>query len=874
MSTHLTAQLRGEECRWLNASSCVKGRAFAQRLLLLLGLMGFGIIGVSQVVAQSGTNIYAVPELDGPLGARVLPYSQIACDAYKSCDHIDLGGIGFRRDLDWKAAMQKAKVGENIVSMYERAGFSATIYVNDRSKEIVVAYRGSEDFLKAIVTPMSVGNLRAEGDWAADSRAKHLTTQTERLEAQYVAARSLASRIPEIYATSQFKDYKLTLTGHSLGGALASYAGQFSRADVYTFEPARNVLAGAGDNPRQVNVITKGDWVSDPKSAAGNLLESVDRLPGKTVSVGRLPVVKGSHDRSRIVQNIATIAARGSGGVEPRTVETPGRTNLLLALAAPQTVPPSVPGRLPVGASRPGGITLSAAAAERLPINLDLQGAAIKDGTIVLVGQQRKSSLNAALLLTTLRLACERLDPYFSLDPENGQLWNEEGAQLAEKIFQQIKEEVAPAKPNWDHVRDGLDIRIISAKRDFPKLWDRHSKQYPNFRTQLVFKPNWLRDTRYGNILYRGDLLLKELSSGGPMLQAESVVKATQIERYMSASVRRSGASLASGLRDGILAKPELEWTGFRLWFDVVPGSSNPADGLLMKHPQQIAVVRKPSKDADRLEGLLRDRGFELRSTPDLGLSDVWVDRESIDLSQIYPKMFIRVFDGAAGRDLPGSDPAANALSADINRRITQYAAAYPELEELVGAVRAYVAAVHLVKQEQRICKQLPPELLASERTESPTPAFHQSELTFTIVNYVYRSGDQRKFVGSFGRGVTGGVTLGARELVNAKTLATPVPTQITREINLELAQLPEAALWKGASGRQFMALSFGPLPTLGSSPTQLRGRPSACAGIEEGACVANSECTWVKARTSMTGLTTQAYCRTQTAPWAVERKN
>ena len=63
--------------------------------------------------------------------------------------------------------------------------------------------------------------------------------------------------IGRAYAGTPYAAYKVTLTGHSLGGSLASYAGHYvTKADVYTFDPARNVLAGSGANPKQINIIT------------------------------------------------------------------------------------------------------------------------------------------------------------------------------------------------------------------------------------------------------------------------------------------------------------------------------------------------------------------------------------------------------------------------------------------------------------------------------------------------------------------------------------------------------------------------------------------------------------------------------------------
>ena len=48
----------------------------------------------------------------------------------------------------------------------------------------------------------------------------------------------------------------------------------------------------------------------------------------------------------------------------------------------------------------------------------------------------------------------------------------------------------------------------------------KYRRSHPNFKAQLVFRPEWLRQTRFGEILYKGDLLLKELSEGVPLLGA------------------------------------------------------------------------------------------------------------------------------------------------------------------------------------------------------------------------------------------------------------------------------------------------------------------------------------------------------------------
>jgi hypothetical protein len=59
-----------------------------------------------------------------------------------------------------------------------------------------------------------------------------------------------------------------------------------------------------------------------------------------------------------------------------------------------------------------------------------------------------------------------------------------------------------------------------------------------NFRSVLVFHPEWLRETRFGEILYKADVLLKELSSGVSVL-TPGPLRAKSIKGYLAADAER-----------------------------------------------------------------------------------------------------------------------------------------------------------------------------------------------------------------------------------------------------------------------------------------------------------------------------------------------
>ncbi len=182
---------------------------------------------------------------------------------------------------------------------YEEAGFNASIYRNIKTNELVISFRGSEG------NPLS----RNSPDWITNRNAYSIDKPNERLEEQYVAAASLAARARTLYGTN------ISLTGHSLGGGLASYAGSFGDFKVVTFNAARNAYSIRGSNARQTNVIVKGDVVGDPHAAAADNLGK-GQLPGEYLSVPTSSDTSGlsgailRHGMDGIVGGLADVARK------------------------------------------------------------------------------------------------------------------------------------------------------------------------------------------------------------------------------------------------------------------------------------------------------------------------------------------------------------------------------------------------------------------------------------------------------------------------------------------------------------------------------------------------------------------------------------
>jgi hypothetical protein len=776
----------------------------------------------------------AIAPLDEKLAATVLPYAKMSCDTYFPCRGGDLTGSGYVKDIDWKKAMGREGHREKIISMYERAGFSATIYRNDRTKEIVIAYRGTVgtageavgrvleyEYVKLKEKLRLDSTERLGGDWATNVRARNMKTASDRLEAQYVAARILANGIGRAYAGTPYAAYKVTLTGHSLGGSLASYAGHYvTKADVYTFDPARNVLAGSGANPKQINIITKGDVVSDPRGILGGIAGPRSYLPGRTVSIefprSFNPIKKvTNHFPMPLLERISataegkgrtsalpspvpparwTASAKDRPGVDPssstvRSPPPPSPPRLTdLVRPAPPPGPLPSPGPTTIVMRAPGGISLNRAAAERMPIDVDLDGAWYRDGRLVLSG--RKSSahtLDAALMMTAFRAACESGDPYFSLDPDNGAAWSEEGHKASERLWDAISGEVgwnAPVQATRKTIKQrSLQVRSIWARRDYPQLWSKVTSEYPNLRSKLVFRPVWLNETRFGEILYQADVLLKELASGTSVLQP-GPLRAAKVGGYVSQPDRTNAKNLIASLHGD---KIKTQWQGSRFWFDVTPrGADRP-----------VASEPAAGSNGDRdLLAALRGRGMIPPERPVVHkVRNLVKDSQALDLTNVYPTMFVRRRDLAKEVDIPDDDPIMNAFSADINDNVEKYVAQYKELQALTEAIRAYVVAIHVIKDNNAICRRLvAAPLLDSEKALRPLPPYHPSELMIAVVRYQF--GDGRRSVRAMSvksTSIQGGVSIAGKAFYSTIEPAS-TPTDVTRLIKLaaEASKPPE----------------------------------------------------------------------------------
>lgn len=123
------------------------------------------------------------------------------------------------------------------------SGFHADIYYNEKTNEYTIAFEGSNfEFGKAYIEyllPFSSKSTIKElwNDWVATN----LLQAVGGIPQQYAYAAFIASQIPE--------GINVNITGHSLGGGLASVAGAISGKPTYTFNAEgvnQNIIDGFG----------------------------------------------------------------------------------------------------------------------------------------------------------------------------------------------------------------------------------------------------------------------------------------------------------------------------------------------------------------------------------------------------------------------------------------------------------------------------------------------------------------------------------------------------------------------------------------------------------------------------------------------------
>lgn len=248
-------------------------------------------LATAKIEAQQQAALHGL-SIDRGTAIRVLPYARLSQDAYS-----DKSGNtevpNMRRVSDWETILKSGGYSDREVAAFKRSGFSAAVYRNDKTGEIVIAYRGTE--------PRSI--LGADGMTDLDSSIAGTlrNLNPNYVSGQYQAAADLAQVVKQKWPSGT----TVTLTGHSLGGGLASYAGsQNNIPSVITFNAARNTFSTSAVNDKQINIAVPGELIGDANTTSGF---------GKGALPGQLYSVPSTKDRPGLVGDL--LGAHGMDGL-------------------------------------------------------------------------------------------------------------------------------------------------------------------------------------------------------------------------------------------------------------------------------------------------------------------------------------------------------------------------------------------------------------------------------------------------------------------------------------------------------------------------------------------------------------------------------
>jgi hypothetical protein len=229
--------------------------------------------------------------ISGKTAQQVLPYAAMSSDAY--------GNTNFAANYNFQRVIDSATVFSNksnsVGSITSQVtDFHADVFANQNTKQLVVAFRGTN--------PADVR------DWLTNGDARvGVVPDAYKLAAQF--ARGVQQTTA---AGGQFHGYSIVLTGHSLGGAEASYAGSVTGLSSVTFEAARNRASEMNNGTAQINVIVPADAVGANGNSVASTVPSfafgAGSLNGKTYAVNETQTGFAVHDAAGLYQALSAIA--------------------------------------------------------------------------------------------------------------------------------------------------------------------------------------------------------------------------------------------------------------------------------------------------------------------------------------------------------------------------------------------------------------------------------------------------------------------------------------------------------------------------------------------------------------------------------------
>ena len=127
----------------------------------------------------------------------------------------------------------------NLNNTKNNDGFHAEVFYNEKNEEYAVAFRGTEQIdphnqarnkISDIIVDIAKGEKKVLGSLTTD-----FIQGTGNSSTQYKMAKEVGEMIKQL---SQESGLKISITGHSLGGGLATVAGLVSGNQTYVYNPA------------------------------------------------------------------------------------------------------------------------------------------------------------------------------------------------------------------------------------------------------------------------------------------------------------------------------------------------------------------------------------------------------------------------------------------------------------------------------------------------------------------------------------------------------------------------------------------------------------------------------------------------------------
>jgi hypothetical protein len=335
------------------------------------------------------------------------------------------------------------------------------------------------------------------------------------------------------------------------------------------------------------------------------------------------------------------------------------------------------------GSPQPGGIKFSGERADDLALMLDVTAVDFDPvhNRLVLIGSRSEHPFDLEVFADVLRLAAEKYEPFFSLEPNNAVAWDENGTFVARLLRDrygssaEVADRIRAASPPPVVLGDAKYYYATLAQID-PDL-DRQDRQSHDLSVKVIFSPSWLRYSKVGWILYRADLAIKGIASG-------FVMRGSQ----------------------------------------VVP---SPAWAMADFDPIWLRTHRAGQENgAGRADFELDERSAQATDT-------------GVDLSEVRPKLYVTGRKSGTDEDTAPSD-GDRAISLHFTRHWRDYTDQLPELAELEEVYRAYVAAHYLVRNHPGLAEKIlqmpvvrtaelpplyiyhPPVLRAAVRRGEPAP--------------------------------------------------------------------------------------------------------------------------------------------------------